>query len=132
MNQILAYVGFLILLLNLIVFAKGFFNSGKAFKIYTFYLLVIFIIQMASNILAELRTNNLFLSHFYFILQFIADEEKIELDETAFETRLNGIAEQSQQPIDEVRRVFEDDLRESMLEKQTIDFLIANAKYEEN
>jgi trigger factor len=67
----------------------------------------------------------------YFILQFVADEEKIELDEIAFEARLKGIAEQSQQPIDEVRRVFEDDLRESMLEKQTIDFLIANAKFDE-
>ena len=67
----------------------------------------------------------------YFILQTIADEEKIELDELALEARLKAIAEQSQRPIDEVRRVFEDDLRESIQEKQTIDFLIANAKFDE-
>ena len=34
-------------------------------------------------------------------------------------------------PIEEVRHAFEEDLRASFLEKQTIDFLIANAKFDE-
>ncbi len=47
------------------------------------------------------------------------------------EQRLSALAEESKRPMEEVRRVFEDDLRESMREKKTVDFLLANAKFEE-
>ena len=67
----------------------------------------------------------------YFILQKIADQEKIELDEIELHKRLEAMAAQSKRPMEEVRRVFEDDLRESLREKATIDFLIANAKFDE-
>ena len=67
----------------------------------------------------------------YFILQKIADLEQIELDEMEFEEKLQGIVEESSRPIEEVRATFEEDLRASLLEKKTIDFLIANAKFEE-
>lgn len=68
----------------------------------------------------------------YFILKKIADQEKIEVDEIEIEKRLGALAEESKRPIEEARRVFEDDLRESMREKQTVDFLLANAKLEES
>ena len=68
----------------------------------------------------------------YFVLQKIAELEKIELDEIELHKRLEAMAVQSKRPLEEVRRVFEEDLRESIREKQTIDFLIANAKFEED
>jgi trigger factor len=67
----------------------------------------------------------------YFILQAIAEKEGIEADEMEIEQRLNALAEESKRPLDEVRQMFEDDLRESMREKKTIDFLLANAKFDE-
>lgn len=68
----------------------------------------------------------------YFILQKIAETEKIGLDELELNGRLEAMAEQSKRPIQEVRQVFEEDLRESLREKKTIDFLIANAKFNES
>jgi len=67
----------------------------------------------------------------YFILQKIADEERVEVDEFELEQRLRALADESKRPLDEARRVFEDDLRESMREAKTVDLLIANAKFEE-
>lgn len=67
----------------------------------------------------------------YFILQKVAELESIEIDEIELEKKLQGLADESKRPLDEARRVFEDDLRESMRETQTIDFLLANAKLEE-
>lgn len=71
MLNVFIYVGLLLLFLNLVLFVKGFSNKGKSFKIFTFYLLIIFAIQMISNILSRFNVNNLYLSHFYFIGQFI-------------------------------------------------------------
>ncbi len=71
MYYILVNIGYLILLLNLILFIKGFPNQGKAYTIFTWYLGVVFSIQIISNILMRLNIMNLFLSHFYFIGQFI-------------------------------------------------------------
>lgn len=65
------YTGELILLLNLILFIKGFPNQGKAYRIFTGYLGTILIIEVLSGILKRLHIHNLFLSHFYFIGQFI-------------------------------------------------------------
>jgi hypothetical protein len=72
MYYVLVNIGYLILLLNLILFIKGFPKQGKAYKIFTWYLGVIFIIQISSNALMKIHINNLFLSHFYFIGQFIS------------------------------------------------------------
>lgn len=67
----------------------------------------------------------------YFILQKIADEESIDLDELELEQKLNALAAESKRPIEEVRTVFEDDMRESMKEKATVDYLLANANFSE-
>lgn len=71
MNQILAYIGHLFLLLNLILFFIKFNNQGKAYKIFTLYLGFIFVVQILAQIYNSLNINNLFLSHFYFISQFV-------------------------------------------------------------
>ena len=67
----------------------------------------------------------------YFILQKVTEAEHIEVDEAELERKLDALADESKRPLEEARRVFEDDLRESMRESRTIDFLLANAKLEE-
>ena len=59
-----------ILLLNLII-VLGFSNQGKAYTIFTWYLGMIFMYSNGIEILIELNIMNLFLSHFYFIGQFV-------------------------------------------------------------
>lgn len=71
MNQIVAYIGYFFLLLNLILFFIRFSNQGKAYKIFTVYLGLVFVVQILAEILIQQKRNNLFLSHFYFIGQFI-------------------------------------------------------------
>ena len=71
MNQILAYIGYFILLVNFILFVRNYSNQSKAYKVFTFYLGLIVGIQIFSEILIQQKTNNLFLSHFYFVGQFI-------------------------------------------------------------
>lgn len=71
MYYLLVNIGYLILLINLVLLIKGFPDKGKAYTIFTWYLGVIFSIQIISNALMRLHTNNLFLSHFYFIGQFV-------------------------------------------------------------
>ena len=67
----------------------------------------------------------------YFILQKVSDNEKIEPDEIELTQKLKQLSEQSGRPLEEGRRVFEEDMRDNLREKKTVDFLIANAKFEE-
>ena len=53
------------------MYSKGFSVKRKAFTIFTLYLIVMFLIQMSSEIYIYNKEDNLFLSHYYFILQFI-------------------------------------------------------------
>lgn len=71
MWSLFANIGYLILFLNLILFIKGFRTNGKAHSIFTWYLGVIFLVQITSMTLKKFGFNNLFLSHFYFIGQFV-------------------------------------------------------------
>jgi len=67
----------------------------------------------------------------YFILQRVAEEEEIELDELELAQKIKSLSDQSGRPVEEVKKVFEDDLRDNLKEKKTVEFLIANAKFEE-
>lgn len=49
----------------------GFSKSGKAHKIFTIYLLVIFIGEMISKLMVFNKYENISMSHYYFISQFI-------------------------------------------------------------
>ena len=68
----------------------------------------------------------------YFILRKIAENEGIEADEMEVGRKLQAIADESKRPLDEARRAFEEDVRESMREAKTIEFLLANARYDES
>lgn len=54
-----------------LLYLKGFAKFTKPFKIFTIYLVCIGLIQISTQIATVLMGNNLFLSHFYFISQFI-------------------------------------------------------------
>ncbi len=69
--EILADLGYLLLLLNAILFSIAFFRREKGYRIFAIYLWTICLIQIVSKILHFIKFNNLFLSHFYFITQFI-------------------------------------------------------------
>jgi hypothetical protein len=54
-----------------VLYLKDFLQNGKSYKIFTFYLVGTGLIQILSKIYLNLYANNLFLSHYYFIGQFI-------------------------------------------------------------
>lgn len=70
-----AYTGYFFLLINNIIYFKKIksFSKryGKAFDYFAYYLLYSLIIQVFAEILSILYVNNLFLSHFYFLGQFL-------------------------------------------------------------
>lgn len=68
----------------------------------------------------------------YFILQRIADTEDLVADEAEVERRVGSISAETGRPAEEVRQMFEEDIRESLRESRTVEFLIANAKFEES
>jgi hypothetical protein len=70
-SEVFIYIGYFILFLNCIVLLKGFSKNGKPFKIFTVYSLFMFSVQIAAHILVKMHMVNLFLSHFYFGLQFL-------------------------------------------------------------
>ncbi|MDQ6472337.1 hypothetical protein RB619_16945 [Flavobacterium sp. LHD-80] len=71
MRAFLIDFGHLLLGLNFILYAIGFFKNGKSYKIFTVYLFLIIVVELTSSILLKLHEPNLFMSHFYFIGQFI-------------------------------------------------------------
>lgn len=70
-SKIVNYIGLIILLLNVILYLKVSFKHNTNFKIFSLYLLIMCIIQMISFAMSEYKINNLFLSHYYFLFQFL-------------------------------------------------------------
>ncbi|MBP4138785.1 hypothetical protein J3495_11885 [Flavobacterium sp. P7388] len=64
-------LGYALLLLNFILYALHYSKQTKVYKIFTGYIFVIVCVQIATYTCFRLYNNNLFLSHFYFIGQFI-------------------------------------------------------------
>lgn len=72
MLKIIIYIGYLLLGINFILFAiKLNKKRPRSVYIFTFYLLVMIVIQFFTNYLSNIGQNNLYLSHYYFIFQFI-------------------------------------------------------------
>jgi hypothetical protein len=71
MLDLLSNIGCLILFFNLILFGLVFFKNTSPYKIFTLYLGTCFLIQIVTLVLSYMDSNNLFLSHFYFIGQFV-------------------------------------------------------------
>lgn len=64
-------LGYIVLFINTLFFLKLYSKNGKPIKILAIYSCVMLIIQIITYMLAIKKMNNLFLSHFYFILQFV-------------------------------------------------------------
>lgn len=71
MDDFLIYSGYLILLIDLILYSFSFFRKEKANVFFNFYLAFIFFIQISMEILYYLKMNNLFLVNSFFIGQMI-------------------------------------------------------------
>lgn len=71
MINYIIYLGYLFSGINLLLYLKNYRKEEKAYKIFTLYLLVIAIIQFCTSWLKNQGIHNLFLSHFYFILQMV-------------------------------------------------------------
>lgn len=70
-SKFFVYAGYLVLLINFLLMIKGFSTKEKPFKIFTVYCGAMVLVQMTSFALHKMNVHNIFLSHFYFILQFI-------------------------------------------------------------
>lgn len=70
-SKVFTNIGYVLLLINCILLLKGFSKNGKPFKIFAFYCFAMFAVQMSATVLVKMHIQNLFLSHYYFILQFI-------------------------------------------------------------
>ena len=70
-SEIIKYIGYLVLTINTFIYFKSNKKKFVAFEVFSLYLIGTLIIQLITNLLADIRYNNLFLSHYYFIGQFI-------------------------------------------------------------
>jgi hypothetical protein len=64
-------LGFLFLFFNSLLFTISYKVNSKELKYFIIYLFICFVVQILSTILHDLREYNLFLSHYFFIGQFI-------------------------------------------------------------
>ncbi len=71
MHLFLVNLGRILLALNFVLYAMGFLKYGKTYKIFASYLLLLGSVEIISYLYMMLYSNNLFLSHFYFIGQFV-------------------------------------------------------------
>ena len=69
--KLLIYAGYLFLFINTLIYLFQIKGSYKTYRIFTGYLVFISIIQFINWFLAENKIDNLYLSHYYFIGQFI-------------------------------------------------------------
>ncbi len=69
--KIIIYLGYLVLAINTFLFFKSYRQKSIAFKIIPFYLLFCLIIQLNATYLSAHNIPNLYLSHYYFVGQFL-------------------------------------------------------------
>ncbi len=70
-DDFLIYSGYLILLLNLILYSYSFFRKGKANVFFVSYLAFSFLMQLSMELMYIFRMNNLFVVNIFFIGQMI-------------------------------------------------------------
>jgi len=70
-TEIITNFSNLLLIINIIIYVQYLFRNKKILNVFSFYLLFIGFIQAYMSILFHLGINNLFLSHYYFIGQFL-------------------------------------------------------------
>lgn len=71
MDNFIIYSGYLLLLVNLILYSYSFFIKKKGISFYVVFLVFSFLLQMISEVLFLLKMNNLVLFNFFFIGQMV-------------------------------------------------------------
>ena len=71
MYNIIAHCGYFVLAINTFLFFKSYRKNSIAFKIIAFYLFYCIILQLITEYLGSKKTPNLYLSHYYFVGQFL-------------------------------------------------------------
>lgn len=71
MYDIIVYFGYSVLTVNTFLFFKSYRKNSIAFKVICFYLLFCLIIQSITEYFFNIRKDNLYLSHYYFLGQFL-------------------------------------------------------------
>lgn len=73
LDDFFGYLGIILLIINTCLYIKSYshIKNTVALKYFNWYLLIICIIQIIVLILAEYKLENRYLSHFYFIIQFL-------------------------------------------------------------
>ena len=69
--EFIADFGNILLAINFLLYFIRYRNKTIAYKIFTIYLFFILFIQLFSGYLSDQKINNLYLSHYYFIGQFL-------------------------------------------------------------
>lgn len=69
--KIMLFTGYIILAINAFIYFKSYRGKTVAFKVFAFYLLFTLVIQLTSRYMNANKIENLHLSHYYFIGQFI-------------------------------------------------------------
>ncbi len=71
MHSFIINLGYTLLLINFLLFVSRFSKQDKAYKIFTLYTFWLIVVQLSASIIKDFSMSNLFLSHFYFIGQFV-------------------------------------------------------------
>jgi len=72
LTKVIASIGYVVLAINLLLYYKAYFlNKNKVIKLFTYYLAITLVIQFSTKTLHYFKIPNLFLSHIYFMSQFI-------------------------------------------------------------
>lgn len=70
-SDLFIYIGYAILFINCILLLIGFPKKSLPFRLFALYSVAMFAVQITALILVKMHIVNLFLSHFYFGLQFL-------------------------------------------------------------
>ena len=71
LDDFIVNAGYFFLIINTLAFIISYNKKHKALKYFIMYLMLCVFVQIYSSFLSSLRINNLFLSHYFFIGQFI-------------------------------------------------------------
>lgn len=69
--KIVAYIGYLFLFINIVVYLTGFLKKDKTYKSFTMYLVFLGIVELITEIHASKGLNNHYLATYYLFVQFI-------------------------------------------------------------
>lgn len=67
----------------------------------------------------------------FFILERIAEEEKIEPPQEEIDKRIQDIAQKTRHPADEIRKMFEDEIYQTLKHSRTVEYLLSKAALKE-